>query len=88
MVHPSVQKFGGMNLVPENRPHHEGSTRTFRSRVIDMEVPRRIAEYDKFGCKLMVHAIKHYVIGDEDARMTKARCEEFFNESSNFTRMV
>ena len=87
-VHPSVQKFVGMDLVPENRPHHEGSTKTFRSRIIDMEVPRRIAEYDKFGCKLMVNAIKYYVIGNENARMTKARCEDFFNDASNFTRMA
>ena len=75
-----------MELVPESRPHHEGSTPTFRSRVIDMSVPRQIAEYDKFGCKVMVGAIKYHVIGDENARMTKARCEQFFNDLSHFTQ--
>ena len=58
VVHPTVHKFGGMELVPESRPHHEGSTPTFRLRVIDMSVPRQIAEYDKFGCKVMVAKIE------------------------------
>jgi len=49
-------------------------------------VPRQIAEYDKFGCKVMVGAIKYHVIGDENARMTKARCEQFFNDLSHFTQ--
>jgi len=52
----------------------------------DMSVPRQIAEYDKFGCKVMVAAVKYHVIGDENARMTKTRCEQFFDDLSNFTQ--
>ena len=83
-VHPNQGKFAGMELVPASRPPHKGSTPTFRSKVIDMSIPRRLAPYDKLGCRLLVRSIKFHVFGDEKARMTKERCEVFFDDTSRF----
>lgn len=42
-IHPPTGKFANMELVPNSRPHHEGSTSTFRKSVIDLRTPREIA---------------------------------------------
>ena len=51
----------------------------------DLYLPRLISPYDKTGNKIMLRAIRHYVFGNEKARLTKARCEAFFDDDSNFT---
>jgi hypothetical protein len=55
-----------------------------RSRNIDLSVPRRFAEYDKTGGKIIVRAVKSYCLGGTQRRMTARRCEEFFSDDSNF----
>ena len=74
-------KFCGVNIVPKSNAE---SKKVFRRSVLDMSIPRRICEYDKAGSKLMVEAIKVYVLGDPKAKMTKGKCEEFFNDPSHF----
>jgi hypothetical protein len=86
MIHPSVGKFSGMELVPEDRPAHEGSTPTFRRNVIDLSIPRQISEYDKTGGKILIQSVKFHYFGNQSARMTKPRCEDFFNDPANFSR--
>jgi hypothetical protein len=51
---------------------------------IDMYVPRSIRKYDKLGNKCFVKSIKYHILGDQRLRMTKKRCEDFFNQSSYF----
>src|SRR5947209_7906271 len=46
VVHPPTGKFSHFSLVPREREPHDGSSPTFRSHVIDMSVPRKIAQYD------------------------------------------
>jgi len=82
--YPGTQKFCGFEIVEENRPSHEGSTATHRSRHIDMSIPRRQADYDKLGCKILVDELKHLFFGDSGTRMTKQRCEAFFDDAANF----
>jgi hypothetical protein len=51
IVHSPTGKFGRMEIVPVNRPQHEGSSPTFRKKVIDLSVAHSIASYDKLGSK-------------------------------------
>lgn len=83
-IHPGVGRFCNVEVVPQSRPHHEGSTVTTRSPVFDMSFPRRIAHYDKMGYRMFVSSLKFHLFGDENCRMTKKRCEDFFDNDSNF----
>ncbi len=78
--------FVGFDLVPEDRPPHEGSTPTFRASHIDMSVPRGQKGYDKQGYRMFLRSLKHWLFGDAGVRMTRQRCEEFFDDESNFLR--
>lgn len=84
VVHQPTGKFSHFDVVPADRPAHEGSSPTFRAQVIDMSVPTQIAKYDKLGCKQLLSSLKFHIFGSESVRLTKKRCEEFFNEPSNF----
>jgi len=83
-IHPSYNTFSNMEIVPITKPPHQGSTMTFRKNVIDLMVPRTISQYDKSGNKRMIKILKHYVFGDENIRLTKAKCESFFDNPDNF----
>jgi len=85
LVHPPTGKFGNMEIVPARRPLHEGSSPAFRKDVIDLSVPRNIASYDKLGCRTLVSSAKSVLFGSTSTRMTKERCEAFFDNPVNFT---
>lgn len=84
-VHHPTGKFAHFDVIPRDRGAHIGSSRTFRSDVIDMSVPRRLAPYDKTGCKSLVSSLKHHVFGNKSARITRERAEAFFDDASNFS---
>jgi hypothetical protein len=73
-----------MEIVPASRPLHHGSSPAFRMDVIDLSVPRRIASYDKLGCKSLVTSAKYVLFGSTSARMTKERYEAFFDDLTHF----
>lgn len=77
-------KFSHFEIVPSSKPVHQGSSRAFRKSVIDMSVPRTFGRYDKLGCKLLITSFKSYLFGNESVRLTKNRCEAFFDNSENF----
>lgn len=77
LIHRPTGKFDRLEVVPRSRGLHEGGSPAFRSDFIDMSVPRRIAQYDKLGCKSLVSSLKFYVFGSESARVTKGRAEDF-----------
>ena len=83
-VHKPTHKFNGLDLVPESKPHHKGSSVTFRRSVIDMSLVRRIAKYDKLGYKRLIRDLKDHLLGDRQMRMTKQRCEDFYSDHANF----
>lgn len=83
-THPQTGTFVNMELVPASRPRHDGATSTSRKDVIDLRVPRTIAHYDKLGCKLLIQSVKYYLFGKQNVRMTKEKCEDFFENSANF----
>ena len=78
------EKFDHMQLVPESRPQHQGSSRTSRNDIIDLSVPFSHSRYDKRAGKIIIGNLKHIIFGNKSHKMTKERCEEFFNDESNF----
>jgi hypothetical protein len=64
----------GFSLVSSSRAWHH----------IDMSVPHRHANYDKLGGKLFLRSLKGYLFRNSRRRMTRARCEAFFNDDNNF----
>jgi hypothetical protein len=83
-IHTPTGKFAKFELVPASRPSHLGSSPAFRSKAIDLSVPRRITPYDKLGGSSMISKLKYYLFGDSSYRMTRRRCEEFFEDDANF----
>ncbi|MCX6929227.1 MAG: hypothetical protein NT154_39315 [Verrucomicrobia bacterium] len=77
-------RFANVELVLESRPLHQGSSPTMRLPVFDLSVPRRFCAYDKSGCRALVDALKVYLFGDPDYRLTKQHCARFFENDANF----
>jgi hypothetical protein len=83
-INPSTGRFEDLELVPRNRAHHSGATSTERKEIIDLNYPRILKEYDKFGNNLLISKIKHYYFGNSSYLMTKKRCEDFYDNEDNF----
>ena len=47
---------------------------------------RKIDSYDKLGGQIFVRALKYHAFGDENVRLTRKRCERFFEEDAHFSR--
>ena len=85
VIDPSRGKFAYFRVVPDCTPEHEGSSPTFFKKVIDMSVCRGRADYDKKGYKIFIECIKIEVFKNKDIRrLTKKRCEDFFDDPLNF----
>ena len=82
-LHAPTNKFGDIKIIPESRAEHRGSSPTFRKRVIDLSVPHRIASYDKLGSNTLISTVKCILFGS-GTRVTKKRCETFFDDPENF----
>jgi hypothetical protein len=80
-IHKPTGKFQDMRRAPRNR---EDRNYTIRRNVIDLSIPRKISPYDKQGCKSLVSDLKFCFFDDSRYRMTKARCEAFFDNDNNF----
>ncbi|ALC84540.1 hypothetical protein AM499_00910 [Bacillus sp. FJAT-22090] len=78
-------KFQDIKLVPIERPAHIGSSSTFREDKIDMGFVRETKGYDKRGGEILIHSLKSILFGSSNYRMSKKRCEDFFENPSNFT---
>ena len=84
LIHPPTGKFATVEVVPASQPRHEGSSPSFRASVFDLSIPRQIAPYDKLDCANLLKKVKYCLFGDSVYRMTKRRCEDFFDDPSNF----
>lgn len=78
--------FADLRLVPKDRPRHIGASLTQRLDKIDMALIRQAKTYDKLGYNLLIPSMKHILFGDKSFRITKAKAEEFFVNSSNFIK--
>jgi hypothetical protein len=83
-IHIPTWKFGSMEIVPATQPEHRGASPTFRNSVIDLSVAHSIASYDKLGSSNLILSVKHELFGTTKIRMTKKRCEDFFDDDANF----
>ncbi|HEV7927526.1 MAG TPA: hypothetical protein VGR14_19400 [Verrucomicrobiae bacterium] len=77
-------KFANVEIVPESRRLHQGSSATIRLPFFDLSVPRRYGPYDKSGSRKLVASVKLHVFGSRSCHLTKERCESFFEDDSNF----
>jgi len=77
-------KLCDVTLVPKDHPNFVRSRFTMRKPVLDMGIPFAVSGYDKLGNKILVDAIRGYVVGREVRKMTKERCEAFFDDLTNF----
>lgn len=84
LLQPTDGRFAGFEIVEESRPAHHGTTRTHRADHIDMSFPCRLVNYDKLGCAILVGDLKNLFFSDESIRMTRKRCEAFFDDLSHF----
>ncbi len=84
-VHSPTGTFQDFRIVSKGRTNDERSSSTFTGgEVIDLSIPRQFSSYDKFGCKNMLQSLKFCLFGNERLRMTKQRCEAFYDDSENF----
>jgi hypothetical protein len=72
-----------LEIVPASQSLHMGSP-TIRRDVIDLGIVSERHGYDKLGNSLLIHQAKFYLFGSSKYRMTKKRCEEFFEDNENF----
>lgn len=81
-VDRTSHKYSNLEIVPESRPRDSGFTE--RLHVLDLSFPRRQSKYDKSGGSSLLSSVKEILFDGKVPRMTKKRCEEFFNDNSRF----
>jgi hypothetical protein len=79
-------EFSRFDVIEADRPPHLGSSMEVRAEYLDLSFPRQFKVYDKKGCRLLISSFKHHYFGSSDMRLTKKRCEAFFDDPSNFVR--
>jgi hypothetical protein len=77
------QRFIGFWFVKPEQPPN--SRFYIRSRYLDFSRARRGRAYDKSGCRTLIRDFRRYYFG-ADKRLTKERCEAFFDDEDNFAR--
>ena len=82
---PVTDRFYGISIGPQSSPRPE-CRRSFlyRTDVIDLSVPRLFADYDKSGYRDLIGTLKNHFFGSTSYKMTKKRCEAFFDDDSKF----
>ena len=82
IIHPAYGRFDHLELAPIERKGL--STSTLRRDRIDLSLPRTISGgMDKTGAARLIADVKGYLFGSS-ARMTRTRCETFFDDGANF----
>lgn len=83
-IHAEPQNSIGFKFVDQGRLLSECTSTVFRRFVIDLSIPGKIDGYNKLGYKIFLMNLKYYLFGSEKIKLTKERCEEFFNNNDNF----
>jgi hypothetical protein len=81
-------KFATLHMITGDMESYLSHAKNMILEVIDMRVPREIKNYDKTGYQNFLSAIKAILFGDPGHKMTKRRCEEFFENDENFDPQV
>jgi hypothetical protein len=72
-------RLAGFEIVAATATLDDGARRVDR---IDLSLPRRCKEYDKAGGRIVVDEVRERLFGG--GRLTRRRCEEFFDNAANF----
>lgn len=81
-IHRPTGKFESMELIPGSSVISDDYELILN--VIDLSVPRQISSYDKCGSKEIILRTKAILFKNPSYKMTRARCEEFFNDANRF----
>lgn len=81
---PSGRLKGIRVCLPTAALYEQTEEWDYWSSAIDLSVAFRFGHYDKIGGRRLVKAVKEFAMGNRDIRLTRARCEAFFNEAANF----
>lgn len=73
-------KFHRFEIVAATPPPFTGVV----SGHLDLSIVRKHAHYDKLGNELLLKCFKVFYFGSRDTRLTRKRCEAFFDEPTNF----
>jgi len=79
-----MDRFDHLEIVPKSRDENWCGPPMICEYVIDLSTPRRMKQYDKTGYTILIRQVKGILFGRSDHRMTRRRCEDFFNDDSNF----
>ena len=74
-------RFCGFGFVEAYVPPHSGSH--VRLPYFDLSCAPRSKAYDKQRCKVLIADFRRHYFG-ENTRLTKQRCEKFFDNQKNF----
>jgi len=77
-------KLATLHVITGNMESYRFHAKNMILDVIDMRVPREIAKYDKTGYQNFLYAMKTILFQDPGYKMSKRRCEEFFDNDGNF----
>ena len=77
-------EFSRFDVIEADRPPHLGSSIEVMAEYLDLSLLRQKKPYDKKGYRLLVLCFKHYYFGSSKVRLTKERCEAFFDDPLNF----
>jgi len=77
-------KFSQLRIVPASRSRHVAASKTVRLPVIDLGIVRANRPYDKLGNALLMADVKQILFCNRHWRMTRQRCEQFFDDPNHF----
>lgn len=80
VIDSAEKKLVHVNVVPRNTPVAANSRRL---PVFDLFLAGDLDSWDKSGGKIIIRAIKRFVLGDEKYQFTRDRAEDFFSDDSN-----
>jgi hypothetical protein len=75
------RRFCGFELVEDSAYYCKKWTT--RSSHLDLALPVREKKYNKRGGRIMIQDFRRHYFG-KNKRLTKKRCERFFNDDKNF----
>lgn len=81
-IHDHHDKFCGFTIVQLTKQTEAHPP------YLDLSIVQQFRKYDKLGNKMLLSDFKQHYFGSKEARLTKKRCEEFFDNGANFVRQA
>lgn len=78
---PRSRNFSHFHVVPRDQPEHQDGS---RSDFIDLCASWHANPKDKGGYKLLIWHVKEHLFGNGNVKMSREKCEAFFDDDSNF----